>query len=90
MNNFLLAEENIQCDPPVEEETLEKLNAQLDAAIKKAEQNVDSEFDKKMGTYCSDVVHDVREFSDRVRHFFDMLNKRIQFPIILVSKIGTR
>lgn len=66
LNNFLLAEENIQCDPPVEEETLEKLNAQLDAAIKKAEQNVDSEFDKKMGTYCSDVVHDVREFSDRV------------------------
>ncbi|KAJ8939018.1 hypothetical protein NQ314_011271 [Rhamnusium bicolor] len=45
---------------------LEKLSNHLDDAIQKATENSNEEFEKKLGTYCAEIVGNVRNCSDRL------------------------
>ncbi|XP_028142669.1 lebercilin-like protein [Diabrotica virgifera virgifera] len=48
------------------EERLENISSNVNDAIKNAAQNIESEFQNKLGTYCSDVVANVRKCSERL------------------------
>ncbi|CAG9858475.1 unnamed protein product [Phyllotreta striolata] len=65
LSNYLVSDEN-KPEELDDSDSLEKINPELDAAFKKAEENVINDFNKKVEPYCKDVLHNAREATHRV------------------------
>ncbi|CAH1977769.1 unnamed protein product [Acanthoscelides obtectus] len=52
---------------PSSAERLDKMSDSLDTAMQKAQQSANDEFDKKLGSYCADIITNVRQCSERIQ-----------------------